>query len=74
MSTSEANDQPVDPKLINTKILPQSVQNIFIGLNKGNQAGAYELKESGQLAQDIEMVAIAIKYLIQNFDKIKHDK
>jgi hypothetical protein len=79
MSSPEA-DKPVDPKvmdqLMEQKILPKSIQNLFIGLNKGNLHGAYELKESGQLNQDIEFIATAIKFLIQNYDKLqeKHSK
>jgi hypothetical protein len=74
MSSQEV-DKPVDPKVMDQimeqNILPKSVQNLFVGLNKGNLHGAYELKESGQLSQDIEFIATAIRFLTQNYEKLR---
>lgn len=65
MQTDEKQkDQVFDPSHVAT-----CVKNIYAGLNKGCNKGAYDLREAGQLCQDLDYVASVLGQLMKQQEK-----
>ncbi len=41
------------------------VKNVYAGLNKGCNKGSYDLREAGQLSQDMDYIAASLGYLMK---------
>ena len=41
----------------NTNLINSSIQNLYLALNKANKAGVYELGESHQLMNDMNLIS-----------------
>lgn len=61
---------PTDPNVLN-----QCIKNIYSGLNKATIKGAFDLKEAGQLCNDLNTIAQIIEQVIKIYkkDELKKD-
>jgi hypothetical protein len=45
-----------------------AVTNIYVGLDKANTKGVFNLKEAGQLSKDLELIAQILDQVIKLYD------
>jgi len=59
-TTEEKKGFTLDPSHV-----ANCVKNVYAGLNKGCSKGSYDLREAGQLSQDMDYIAASIGYLMK---------
>lgn len=64
-----SEDIPLDLPLNlpnDSKIIKIAISNISNALNKASKAGAFDLKESGQLCRDLDVIGELVKQILQH--------
>lgn len=49
--------------------IQQAVTNIYVGLDKANAKGTFNLKEAGQLSKDMDLVIQILDQVMKLYDK-----
>lgn len=49
--------------------IQQAVTNIYVGLDKANSKGTFNLKEAGQLSKDLDLIAQILDQVMKLYDK-----
>lgn len=49
--------------------IQQAIANVYVGLDKANAKGVYNLKEAGQLSKDLDLLAQILEQVMRLYDK-----
>jgi (p)ppGpp synthase/HD superfamily hydrolase len=64
-SQKEENKKQLNFELPNdSNSLTKSIKNIFLALNKANRAGIFELQESSQIMNDINLLSTVVNQIV----------